>query len=400
MKTGLAIEAATDHVEVLVCDEAGNPLAHEIENVGHGHTRRLVPLIDKALERAGRFPRDLAWVAADVGPGSFTGVRVGLATAHALASAAHATLLGASSLTGLALGSGLRRALLVPLVPAGKREHYAGFFRADQRGTVHAVMAPEVATVERTLALVDELKPVLRPPAVRFVGPGVARVREALEEALPGSTLPAWRAEGLSAIDLVLAARSDRGPAAGLAASGAPVHPLYVRPAQAEERVRRLFQAAHGPVLRDFLPADVPKVAAIERLVFSDPWSESFFLGEIRSPFAYSRIAERDGEILGYSLAWLSEGEGHLGNLAVAPGVRRRGIGRTLLEDLLERVRRLAIPAITLEVRVSNLAAQWLYREHGFRVAGLRRRYYRDTGEDALVLRWSPSAEPPAALTP
>jgi tRNA threonylcarbamoyladenosine biosynthesis protein TsaB len=390
--TGLAIEAATEHVEVLVCETNGAPLAHEIENVGHGHTRRLAPLVRRALESAGRTTGDLAWVAADLGPGSFTGVRVGLATAHALAGVARVPLLGASSLVALALGAGVKRALVVPLVPAGRREHYAGFFRADPRGIVNVVMAPEVATVERTFELVAEVVAALKAPAVRFVGPGVGRVREALEAALPGSTSHAWRAEGLSALDLAAAVRSDRGPAAGLPMAGAQVHPLYVRPAQAEESVRRRVQAAHPATLRDMSATDVPAVAVIERQVFSDPWSEAFFLSEMRSPFAYSRIAEKDGAIAGYSLAWLGEDEGHLGNIAVAPGSRRQGIARALLEDLLAYAEARGVAAIALEVRVSNFPAQWLYRAFGFRVAGLRRRYYRDTGEDALVMRWSRSA--------
>jgi ribosomal-protein-alanine N-acetyltransferase len=87
-------------------------------------------------------------------------------------------------------------------------------------------------------------------------------------------------------------------------------------------------------------------------------------------------------------MAWLGQGAGHLGNLAVVPDQRRRGVATRLLADLFDRARELAINSLTLEVRVSNFEAQWLYRRHGFRLAGLRRRYYRDTGEDALVMEW------------
>jgi hypothetical protein len=84
---GLAIEAATEHVEVLVRGAGGEPLACEVDDVGHGHTRRLSAMVALALERAGVRPAQLEWVAADLGPGSFTGVRVGLATAEALGAA-------------------------------------------------------------------------------------------------------------------------------------------------------------------------------------------------------------------------------------------------------------------------------------------------------------------------
>ena len=140
--------------------------------------------------------------------------------------------------------------------------------------------------------------------------------------------------------------------------------------------------------LRPVRPDDVPVVAAIERRVFSDPWPEAFFLGELRSPMIYARIVEHQERVAGYSLAWLGEGSGHLGNLAVVPEMRRRGVARALMNDLLERAETLGVDSLALEVRVSNFAAQWLYRGYGFRVAGLRRRYYRDTGEDGLVMEW------------
>ena len=81
----------------------------------------------------------------------------------------------------------------------------------------------------------------------------------------------------------------------------------------------------------------------------------------------------------------------------MAPEERRRGVARRLLEDLLERAGSLGIHSLVLEVRVSNFAAQALYRAHGFRLAGLRRGYYRDTGEDALIMEWRARAAGGAA---
>jgi ribosomal-protein-alanine N-acetyltransferase len=390
---GLALEAATDRVEVLVCDRAGEPLVREAETVEHGHTRRLTPMVAAALARAKLSPRDLGWIAVDVGPGSFTGVRVGLATAEALALASGASISGASSLAALALSAPARRTLLVPLILAGRKDLYAGFYRADTRGQASLLAAPRVAPLERLLLEVEELRDAIGSPSVRFVGPGVARERASLESAYPNSTVPGWRLDGLSAEDLARAARSERGPAAGLPKRGEAVEPLYVRSAQAEEKVRRRVQSADPPQLRDFVVEDVPAVVEIEQRVFTDPWPASFFTGELRQPLVHARIAERDGELAGYLLAWLGAGVCHLGNLAVVPGRRRRGIARALLEDLLEAARVQSIQAVTLEVRVSNYPAQGLYRAYGFRVAGVRRGYYRDTGEDALVMEWRPGAE-------
>ena len=316
-------------------------------------------------------------------------MRVGLATAEALALAAGAALRGASSLASLALSSGASGALVVPLVPGGRRDAYAGFFRADPRGRLTLLSAPAVSALPGLLEAVAEARAALPESwPVRFVGPGVAREREALERALPGSTEPAWRLDGLSALDLAAAVRSGGGPAVGLPEPGRPPVPLYVRSAQAEERVRRAALAGQPIRLRDLVAADVPAVAAIERRVFSDAWPEVFFHSELAQGTAWARAAELDGALAGYLLASLAGGTGHVGNLAVAPEARRRGVARAMLADLFARAHASGVKRVTLEVRAANFAAQALYRAHGFRLAGLRRGYYRDTGEDALIMAW------------
>jgi len=398
--TGLAIESATEHVEVRVEGGDGVPLAHVVEDVGHGHTRRLTPLVRAALDQAGVKPGDLKWVAADLGPGSFTGVRVGLATAHALAMVAGAELLGASSLAALALAFEARRSLIVPLVPAGRRDVYAGFFRGDARGETRLFAAPCVGPPAAVLERVAEARRALGDVAVRFVGPGAAREHESLAAAEPESADSTFRADGLSAADLARAARSSGGRARGLPAPGESLRPTYVRPAQAEERVRRRALGETRVTLRPMTHADLPAVAAIERRVFLDPWPQASFEAELRDPAVHARIAEREGRLAGYAMTWLGAGHGHLGNLAVAPDQRRRGVATALLDDLLERARIMSVQSVTLEVRVSNSEAQALYRSRGFRVAGLRHRYYRDGGEDALVMEWrvSPSLHQPTEV--
>jgi len=392
--SGIAIECATERADVVVRDAGGAERSRVVEEIGRGHTRRVAGLMAEALERAGLAPAQLRWIAVDLGPGSFTGVRVGLATAQALSLASGAKVLGASSLSALAYGSHPAHssraggALVVPIVPAGRAEAYAGFHRADTRGAVRLVAAPRVRACDPLLAAIREARDAAGLATVLCVGPGVPRWREAIESAFPGSTHDAWRFEGLSSTDLADAALSGAGPAAGLPAAGQETRLLYVRSAQAEERVRHRVAATDPAVLRPMESHDVPAVAAIETRVFSDPWPASFFLGELSQPRVYARVAERGGTLAGYSVALLDEGAAHLGNLAVAPEARLRGVATALLRDLLARASALGVSRVALEVRVSNFAAQALYRAHGFRLAGLRRGYYRDTSEDALVMEW------------
>ena len=247
--------------------------------------------------------------------------------------------------------------------------------------------APRVGPLPEMLAATSEALAMAGVNGVRFIGPGAAREREPLERAFPGSTSPAVRFDGLSALDLAVAVASRLGPKAGLPAHG-DLAPCYVRSAQAEERVRHAAVAGDPLTLRPMAEHDLPRIAQVEREVFSDPWPESFFKGELAHEGVYARVAELNGELAGYSMAWLGAGTGHLGNLAVVPGRRRRGVARRLVEDLLDRALETGAATLSLEVRVSNFAAQGLYRAHGFRLAGLRRRYYRDSGEDALIMEW------------
>jgi [ribosomal protein S18]-alanine N-acetyltransferase len=224
------------------------------------------------------------------------------------------------------------------------------------------------------------------------VGPGAAREAEVLERAFPGATAARWRFEGLSALDLAAAARSERGPLAGLPAPGRALEPVYVRPPQAEQRVRQAALARDPLAIRPMHTDDLPAILVIEQRVFADAWPESFFRGELEQPWTYARVAERAGAIAGYMVAWLGAGVGHVGNLAVSPDARRRGVATALLGALFEEARRRGVQSVALEVRVSNFAAQALYRAHGFRLAGLRRGYYRDRNEDALVMEWRGTA--------
>jgi ribosomal-protein-alanine N-acetyltransferase len=139
-------------------------------------------------------------------------------------------------------------------------------------------------------------------------------------------------------------------------------------------------------VLAPFTEADLEEVLPIEAALFSDPWPRQFFLEELRVPQSLACVARHHGRMAGYLLAWRLEGEIHLGNLAVVAEYQRRGVGQALLTWLLERAREGGPGRITLEVRASNFPAQELYRRYGFQAIALRRGYYQDSGEDALVM--------------
>jgi [ribosomal protein S18]-alanine N-acetyltransferase len=140
--------------------------------------------------------------------------------------------------------------------------------------------------------------------------------------------------------------------------------------------------------IRRLTYADLPQVVAIERRAFSTPWSLAMFVLELSKPSGICLAAMVEDELTGYLVCSRYDTVWHVMNIAVEPERRRRGIGSALLVALLERVGSDA--RITLEVRRSNSGAVALYERFGFRSAGVRRRYYADNGEDAVIMWRTP----------
>lgn len=129
------------------------------------------------------------------------------------------------------------------------------------------------------------------------------------------------------------------------------------------------------------------QVLAIEKVSFPTPWSRNSYLRELSdNQFAYYYVCLQGDKVLGYMGMWLIIDEAHVTTIAVHPEYRGRYLGKVLLEELMARAVALGADKITLEVRPSNLVAQRLYRRVGFVPAGLRKGYYTDTKEDAIIM--------------
>jgi ribosomal-protein-alanine N-acetyltransferase len=130
--------------------------------------------------------------------------------------------------------------------------------------------------------------------------------------------------------------------------------------------------------------SDLPQVIAIERRAFPTAWSLGMFVLELSKPSGICLAAVRDSKLVGYLICARYADVWHLMNIAVDPAVRGHGVGTALLEQMVARAGEDA--SYTLEVRPSNATAIALYERFGFRSAGTRRRYYHDTGEDAVIM--------------
>ena len=131
----------------------------------------------------------------------------------------------------------------------------------------------------------------------------------------------------------------------------------------------------------------VAQVAALEAICFHDPWSENSVASELNNPLSYWLVAMEDDRVVGYVGSQTVVGETDMMNVAVHPDFRRQGIAESLILALVEGLKSLESHCLTLEVRASNASAIALYKKLGFAQIGLRKNYYRNPKEDALILR-------------
>ena len=143
-------------------------------------------------------------------------------------------------------------------------------------------------------------------------------------------------------------------------------------------------------ILRPMTLDDIPQVIAIEKKSFPTPWSPYAFTCELAdNQFAHYLVlaaAENPSTVLGYGGMWIIIDEAHITNIAIAPALRGQALGEFLINGMIALAREKNVARMTLEVRVSNEPAKNLYNRMGFVAAGIRRGYYTDTNEDAIIM--------------
>jgi ribosomal-protein-alanine N-acetyltransferase len=154
--------------------------------------------------------------------------------------------------------------------------------------------------------------------------------------------------------------------------------------------------AMQNLIIRQMQPEDVDTALLIERQSFTTPWSATSFLSEVRSPASTALMAELNGTCVGYIIVKIVADECHLYDLAVDPKLRRRGIAKALLQNILKILDHTTVRFFFLEVRASNDPAINLYRAMGFSEYALRRSYYEKPTEDAILMRLSLTEKMPA----
>ncbi len=389
----LAIDSSGMPASAAVVED-GKLIAAYTVNYQKTHSQTLLPMIDE-LSRAIELDKTtLGAVAVSGGPGSFTGLRIGSATAKGIALALKIPIINVPTLEGLASNFHGCSELICPMMDARRTEVFAGVYTyqndclsvSSDKTSLDVLMDQQPVSVEKLCIKLNEMAEKTGKRLI-LLGDGCVKYRDILNEKL---TVP-YKIAPLNLLEqsaASVALRAEELLAAGRTETAEEHRPIYLRVSQAE-RVRSSRLAEKSPIrIRPAEEKDLSRIAVMEKLYFSLPWSEKMLRESLHQAQYTMLVAENcaDGEIAGYVILLNAAGEGNIMNIAVSDALRRQGIAGKLLTEVMHRGREEGICDYTLEVRKSNKAAVTLYEGLGFRTEGVRKDYYEQPREDALIM--------------
>ncbi|WP_428249359.1 tRNA (adenosine(37)-N6)-threonylcarbamoyltransferase complex dimerization subunit type 1 TsaB [Ferrovibrio sp.] len=384
----LLLDTALDDCLAAIAD--GDAILTEQRGLGgKGHAERLLPTIEAARQAAGLELKELEAIAVTIGPGSFTGIRTALSVARGLSLALRKPLWGVTTTEALGLQAAQAGRATVAVIDARRGEVYLQAFAASTAGSGAAQLG--IPLWPACILPLDQAEAILPAGPLTLVGSGAALLRPQPERSI--AACPSQP----TAQSLLQAARQAAGHWQPGDARPVPPKPLYIRPPDAA--LPRVVQPA-ASLSVTIQPADASHAAilsAMHREGFHDGWSEAALRDLLGMPGAFVLLAiDPAGQPAGFAFGRVAADEAEVITITVRPRLRQLGIGAALLKALAAEAKRRGAGSLFLEVAVSNLAAQALYRAGGFQQVGRRKDYYQlerispDAAlrfEDGLVMR-------------
>ena len=385
----LAIESSGLTASVAVVEETRTVAEYTVD-YKKTHSQTLLPMIDEVVRMTDLDLSEINAIAVSGGPGSFTGLRLGSATAKGLGLALDKPLIHVPTVDGLAYQVYGCRDIICPIMDARRNQVYTGIYTfsasaGKKEGTREVDPVFQVLRMQMAIAVEDlirRLNNYNRP--VVFLGDGVPVYREMLSAGLkvPYSFAPSYMNRQRAA---VVGALGIRYYQAGKYETAMEHQPEYLRQSQAErERAQR--EKTAKLVIRELKAEDAAAAAEIEYQSFPDPWSQNGILDTVSNPSTVCLLAEKAGKAVGYLFAYKAGDEAEIARIAVAGEQKRQGVGKSLMRTLEEIGKKKQIRRLLLDVRESNREARAFYEKMAFQEDGVRRGFYQDPPEDAVLM--------------
>ena len=387
----LAIDSSGLTATVAIVED-DQTIAEYTTNYKKTHSQTLLPMIDEMVRMVDADLKEIDAIAVAGGPGSFTGLRIGSATAKGLGLALDKPLIHVPTVDAMAYSLYGCEDIICPIMDARRKQVYTGLYsfshkKIEENDDSSLYDEPVFQVLRMQMAVpVEELIRHLNVYRRRvvFLGDGVPVYKEMLAEGLkvPYSFAPSFmnrqRAAAVGALGI-------RYYEAGRYEAAAEFKPEYLRKSQAErERAEREKNAV--PKVRRMTMEDGAAVAEMEHQLFPDAWSEKSILETLEQTNTICLIAEKAGRTAGYLLAYTAADEAEIARIAVVKELQRQGAARALLAKLESVCGSEGIKKILLDVRSGNGAARALYTSTGFKEDGIRQRFYENPVEDAILM--------------
>lgn len=368
------------------------------------HSEILMPMLDDICKKIHLDLKSIDAIAVAKGPGSFTGLRIGSATAKGLALALDIPIIPVPTVDGIAYNLYGVEKIICPMMDARRNQVYTGLYtfvpktpegKSFERTFDMQVIHEQFATsVDEIVNMINEIgKPVV------LLGDGIPVYHDRLEELItvPYSIAPMHQNRQNSA---ALVALASQYAAEGRMVSSDEFAPEYLRMSQAEREAKenngqakelskkRLdSRKAPGAVrIREMTPEDIEDAAILEKTnLGKEAWTAAQLMTAMTRDDTIYLVAEKAGRIVGMCGVQNISGDGEVTNVSVACDCRGEGIGYKMMKQLLERGRGIGIEAYTLEVRAGNERAIHLYERLGFVSEGTRPGFYDEPKEDAAI---------------
>jgi len=329
---------------------------HEMER---GHAEALAPMVQRLLTKTNMLASQIDRIAVTTGPGSFTGLRIGLSFARALGSALSIPVLGLDTLKAVRLGVGKNQSALIA--------HKAG-----QSGCFYVSDSHISANIE--ILKLEDLRPFLYPKHQLVLGSGAPDIESHFKD---------LELKCESTLDLPNLAKLAQFAAEQVPPDGLPA-PIYVREPDAKP------QNPGTLCLRNAVPSDAVNLSKLHQSCFEHGWSSQNLIEMLAVQGTTALLVEQNSTPLAFIILRQMFDEAEILTIATAPQARRHGHAQALIEAALAQ----GLSKLHLEVAASNHPAQALYAKNGFKKSGLRKAYYaRPSGpaEDAVLMVWQPS---------
>lgn len=383
----LAIDSSGMTATVAVVEDT-QTIAEYTVNFKKTHSQTLLPMIDTMGKMIELDLKSIDAIAVAGGPGSFTGLRIGSATAKGLGLALEKPLIHVPTVDGLAYNLYGCQDIICPIMDARRKQVYTGmytFARRELEGSKETELVLDVLEAQNASPieeLIERLNIHGRP--VVFLGDGVPVYQDVIKEMMrvPFSFAPASANRQRAAVVGALGIQYYKE---GKFETAMEHQPDYLRVSQAErERAEKERKAVVS--IRQMKVEDAAAIAEMEHQTFSDAWSEKAILDTLRNPKTICLVAEKIGKIVGYCIVYTADDEADIARIAVLKESRRFGVASELIHALDVICWENQIQIIMLDVRVSNDDARAFYEKHGFTQDGIRENYYKNPIEDAILM--------------